>query len=924
MLGASTVQAATPSNAGTSGYINMPSARVESDGNFTFGYSYDSPYSSMHLSSSILPYLQVTGRFVGIRGTPGFTDVPGEYGSEYGSYKDKAIDVKLRVFGETAWLPDVALGLTDVEGTGRFRGQYVVATKSFGPLRNVEASLGYGRDRPDGVFGGVRWTPSRAPNWSLVAEYDANDYPRDFRATETSVGVEYRWGWLGAQIARHRDHFSAHVNVSVPLAQREFIPKFFEPKPYDAKKAPPRATLDQWQASDSHQRALVNALVLQDFKNVRVRLDGGTLHLTLTNSRISNLGRAVGRAARTALAFVPSGTRAMRISYTQSEQPLATYEFLDLAAMTDYLGGRIKRDAFLNSTLVRYATPADRIDDREGMLAGVVEGTGLGVQVGGDGNLVQLSLEDRESGRFKVVPRVAFFVNDPSGVFRYELAAVATYDKRLGEGLYLNGAVRGSLLENISGVTQPSNSLLPHVRTDVADYKRASKFKLNKLMVNKYFNPAERIYARVSAGLYEEMFRGAGGQVLYLPKDARWAADLSVDALQQRGVKGLFDSRDYRTVTALGAMHYRLPYGMTFTARAGQFLAKDRGLRVEFKRRFNSGVELGAWYTKTNGNDITAPGTPTNPYNDKGVFMSIPLNAMLPSDSQATADFALAPWTRDVGQMVASPGDLYDMVERPRNQLSAYDGLGNFAERADEQDLPAVTTPHRLPPQAWPAFRLRVEQAARSSPPLSSWMYGGALAGGAVLAGAALDKPADKFFSKHADTRAAKTWGNFGKNMPIALVATAGAAVALGDERMQNTGLISLQAVAGSIGVTALGKYAVGRARPDENRGPWERVGEGKSRWDAAFPSGHSAVAFAAVTPFAQEYDAPWLYGVAAVSSMGRVASRKHWVSDTVAGGLVGYTLGSLLWKAQRDNVGSKWSVAPGPKQFSVAWQTTY
>jgi len=37
---------------------------------------------------------------------------------------------------------------------------------------------------------------------------------------------------------------------------------------------------------------------------------------------------------------------------------------------------------------------------------------------------------------------------------------------------------------------------------------------------------------------------------------------------------------------------------------------------------------------------------------------------MLTKDTQATSTLSLAPWTRDVGQMVMSPGDLYDRFER--------------------------------------------------------------------------------------------------------------------------------------------------------------------------------------------------------------------------------------------------------------------
>jgi hypothetical protein len=912
----------------------MPSAVVEDDGTFNLGYSYDRPYGTLWVSSTVLPFLQMTGRFVSISGIPGFTNTPGAYGSEYGRFKDKVIDAKVSVWKEGPWMPAIAVGATDLLGTELFKGQYIVATKTFGARRNLEASVGYGRLRPDGLFAGMRWTPERTPGWSVVAEYDANNYANDFRAAETAaktrqkgpvLGLEYRWGWLGAQVARHRDHFSANVFASIPFSQREFIPKVAEPGYFKPKTAPVRLSAEEWRADPRLAAPLITALVKQNFKNVRVVQDGPTLRVTLTNTRISEMGRAIGRASRTALAFAPLGTRSIHITYTKLEQPITTYEFIDLAALTDYLTGLSKREDFLKTVLVRYANADDKIAaDRAAMVAGLDESSALGVYAGRDGNVVQLSSEDRENNRFRITPKLGFFFNDPSGALRYELSAASAYNKRLGNGLYLNGLVQLNLLENVSKVTQGSNSLLPHVRSDIAEYNRGSRFKLNRLMVNQYLNPAERWYARVSGGLYEEMYRGVGGQVLYLPTDARWAADLSVDALEQRGFDGWLDKRDYRTVTAIGALHYRLPYGMTVTARAGRFLARDTGLRMEFKRRFQSGVEIGAWYTKTNGNDITSPGSVASPYHDKGIFLSIPLRSMLPADTQALAGIALSPWTRDVGQMVDTPGDLYSMIEQPRRDMTSYDGLGNFAERADERALPAVTRPERPLPDAWPLFRARLEQSRAASPPLSSLAYAGTVAGGAVLASALLDKPVDKYVSKHADTRLARSWNNFGKNMPIALVATSGVAVAMGDERMQNMGIISLQAVAASLGVSAVGKYVVNRARPEENRGAWQRVGEGESRANSSFPSAHSAVAFAAVTPYAREYDAPWLYGVAAVSSAGRIAGRKHWVSDTVAGGIIGYATGTLLWHGQRDSSKSQLSVVPGPKEISVSYQAKF
>jgi membrane-associated phospholipid phosphatase len=923
---------ATPSLQGQSGYINMPSATVEADGTFSTGYSYDRPYGSFWATSTILPFLQVTGRYVSVSGIPGFPVAEGDYGKNYGRYKDKVVNAKLQLMRESEWLPAVAVGATDLLGTQLFRGRYAVVTKTFGNPKNLEVSAGYGFRRPDGVFAAARWAPLSAPGLAFVAEYDAVDYAKDFRAGETSaherskgpaVGVEYRWGWLGAQVARHRDHFSANAYISIPFSEREFIPKLYEPAPFDAKKAPARVGAEEWQQDGSHGAALAQALVGQDFRNVRVTFEDRTLALSLTSARISNMGRAIGRAARTALAFAPQGTRAIRITYTKLEQPVATYEFVDLQRLSDYLTGLVDRDTFLSTVDVRYARPEDEIgEDRHGLLAAARdENDGLRVQVGADGNMVQVASEDREANRFKVIPKISMFFNDPSGALRYELWAAANYDRRLAPGLYLNSDLKLTVYETVSGVRQPSNSLLPHVRTDIAEYKRGGRFKLNRLMLNKYMMPSERVYARVSGGLYEEMFRGFGGQVLYLPNDSRWAADVNVDALQQRGVKGWFDKRDYQTVSGFASLHYKLPYDITATARAGRFLAKDNGVRMEFKRRFPSGVEIGAWYTKTNGRDITNPGSPTSPYNDKGIFLSVPLNIMLPMDTQTAAGVGLSPWTRDVGQMVANPGDLYDLVEQPRRDMNTFDGLGNFAERRDEQNLPAVNPPVDAMPNPWPLFRMRVEQSVKSTPTLPQWGNGAIIGGGAILAGALLDKPVERFMKKHQGSGLTRAWDNIGKATPVVLAGAAAGAVAFGDARMQNIGIISLESVVGAAALSIGAKHIAGRARPIDEKGQW---GKATDRSNASFPSNHASVAFAAVTPFAQEYDAPWLYGLAAAGSLGRTAGRQHWVSDVVAGSVLGMAVGGWLWQAQRDNVRSSFAVTPGAKSVSVAWFGTY
>ena len=56
-------------------------------------------------------------------------------------------------------------------------------------------------------------------------------------------------------------------------------------------------------------------------------------------------------------------------------------------------------------------------------------------------------------------------------------------------------------------------------------------------------------------------------------------------------------------------------------------MIKEKNNGHEFKRRLRSGVEIGAWYTKTNGNDITSPGTPSDPCRSPSTCQTTPPGA---------------------------------------------------------------------------------------------------------------------------------------------------------------------------------------------------------------------------------------------------------------------------------------------------------
>jgi len=662
---------AEPDQLGQTGLINMPDARIDEEGTLRFGVSYMQPYGALWSSVSFFSWLEMSARYTSIDNVEGF---PGRPDADYGDYKDKAFDAKVRLLKESRYLPQITIGVQDFFGTQVFKSQFITLNKQFGEF---DLTLGYGDDRIDGVFGGIRYSPNALKGWSFLAEHDANDYQNDFKSElsgannrgKFSLGVNYRWGWLGTQLSyQEGDEWGILGYVAIPLQKRDFVPKLDEPKPYSQTVI--RPTLEEWRQNPKYSADLIRALETQQYKNVRVFLTGTNLELGVATARISLIGKAVGRAVRTALLMSPIGTQSIKVTYyTLKDEPVLSYSFNNLDKLDEFFSGKLTYGELINYMTVEYASPeiAKQLEDSKVIPSKAIDNPqdDFKVQQSDQGHIVTLEKTDAHLNSFQFVPfNLGIFFNDPSGAFKYDWFVTADYQRFLGKGWFFNMALAASVLENVSDVTQPSNSLLPHVRSDVALYKREKGAKINNMLVNKYLIIKPRLYARFSLGLYEEMFGGTGGQVLYLPKDQNWAIDLAVDWLRQRDYNGGFGFLDYDTTTAIASLHYRVKdLGLNFTLRAGRFLAKDTGARFEVSRRFRSGIKVGAWYTYTNGDDITTPGSPDDPYQDKGLFMQIPLNVLLTRDTRAVRDMSIRPWTRDGGQMVISPGDMYEMFD---------------------------------------------------------------------------------------------------------------------------------------------------------------------------------------------------------------------------------------------------------------------
>jgi hypothetical protein len=148
--------------------------------------------------------------------TPRSRGVPGfidpARAGSYGDYKDKSFDVKFLLLQEEGLWPSMALGGQDIFGTEVFRATYVTFGKKAG---DFDFTLGYGHD-----------------------EAGVNAY------------------------------------ITIPLQQREFVPPIKEPEPYT--QITPRPRLEQWNSDAEHRQHMIQALLKQDFKNVRIATESGS------------------------------------------------------------------------------------------------------------------------------------------------------------------------------------------------------------------------------------------------------------------------------------------------------------------------------------------------------------------------------------------------------------------------------------------------------------------------------------------------------------------------------------------------------------------------------------------------------------------------------------------------------------------------
>lgn len=744
---------------GEIGMLDMPSARLASDGQLAFTVGAVGGAQRFNLAFQALPWLETAFRY------SHFSPAPNSY--------DRSFSLKARLLNEEEDFADLSVGIRDLLGTGIYASEYVVMSKRVGPV-DLTIGAGWGRladsgalpnplaqifpsfrERDSytptggtvnfgqffrgnrvGLFGGATWhTP--VEGLSLTAEYSSDGYTREqidvpplfTLRSPVNLGMAYRWS---DAVSFHAGwYYGTTYGLSLTLTGNPFASAASAER--IGAPVPPRTV-----RSEEQQNIAVSALARHNrLQDITMAGDLPSLQYTLFsagagvrdvslsgNTLTVNAGGAGDPAARCArLAGMAAGTGApvRTIALTDFDDAASPVTLCEVNAASPLrLGGQTADfERRLRAGLAQQGLTLVAVSSNNGRASVYYENDTYQMESQAAGRVIRVLMRDADPmietfrlypltngvttqeievnrntlerlpetsnavevsqavilegasatspdlaraarqryPRFdwSLAPQLSNQFFDPQEPLGFRLHATMDANLTLAPGLTV-GVVGNSALFNTLNVNRASDSLLPHVRTDQNRYLDEGAHGISYLGVNYLLKLNPDLYVSLKAGYLEDMFAGVGGEILWRPQGSRFALGADLYQVWQRDFNRLFGLQNYRVLTGHVSIYYDSPfYGLNIAVHAGRYLAGDHGATVEISRRFNSGVEIGAFATFTN---VSAAQFGEGSF-DKGIILRIPLEWMIPIFTRASYDLNLKSLTRDGGQRLHNDNALY-------------------------------------------------------------------------------------------------------------------------------------------------------------------------------------------------------------------------------------------------------------------------
>ncbi|MDZ4299103.1 MAG: YjbH domain-containing protein [Moraxellaceae bacterium] len=642
---------------GGAGLLQTPTARFGEAGEINLTLSNTDPYTRLNVMLQPFDWLEAGFRYIDIKNVAFGISTTGQ------STKDKSIDARIRLLQESEYLPQLALGLRDLGGTGLFSSEYVVANKRFG---DVDVSLGVAwgymgargdfdgfgeRTRnddgtggkfntssyfrgPAGIIGGLAWF---VPNTNFVAkvELDGNDYesePFNNNQTQNSpVNVGLAWratpnlelnvGFERGDTAQFG--FTLHSNFRKLQSQ----PKLLDPSPEPVRPiSVGGANLAEIAKALTEQTGVEVSAIHQGEKTIRVEVEQNNDHQP---------ARVVDRAARVLHNRLPPHIEWFSMQVNSRGMDVINYD--------------IRREAFVRNHTQPSPTPnGNDVVFASAPASGGFEGAADSYYAAPKRFDGGLGLNYSQN------------IGGPDAFILYQLNAELAGEWRMAPNVWVAGALNYRIVDNYDefNFTAPSN--LPRVRTFLREYLTTNELTLPNLQVTATSGLGQDWYGMVYGGLLETMFAGAGGEVLYRPSNSRFAFGIDANYVQQRDFEQDFGLRDYKVATGHVTLYAKTGFeGVLAQVKVGRYLAGDIGTTIDLSREFRNGVRIGAYATFT---DVSSEEFGEGSF-DKGMYVLLPLDLLLPTRTRSIANLTYSPLTRDGGARLNRRYTLYDLTQ---------------------------------------------------------------------------------------------------------------------------------------------------------------------------------------------------------------------------------------------------------------------
>jgi hypothetical protein len=653
------------------GYLNMPSCRMPHEGVAGLGFARVHPYNIYGLSFQYFDRIELSLNY---RVYTGMLDPTfGHLG--FGDEAERVGNAKLVFNLPGDGLPDLptfAIGVDDFLGTQRFNSEYIVVTKDWVDY-NIEATVGWGRKRIKGFFGGIAWTPWRQlsipvlKNISLLAEYDAIDYKnhphehpkgRKFDS-RINAGLAYVLGdtlQLTLSSLRGRE-ISASGSLRYPLGtSKGIIPKTREPLLYRSPIDTESLGVVRPEREFVHEIGFT--LRQQGLDLYRVYLSPeGELWLKVINNMYRGESQVRERLQRVLAAITPNNIKKI-IVVVEADGVLSQGYVFRTEDLYRYRKGEV--NGYEMATLSPMINPPSRPSDS-----------------------IRLFRRRKEVWLFTLCPRLQTFFGSSTGKIKYNLSLVATPEGYLFDDIYYETQFSyaiSSSTQNLSAQDRLNPSQLPNVRSDTIKYYQTNTVSFEMAYLQKSWNLHNTgCFFRLAGGYFEPAYAGGAVELLYYPAGSNWAIGAEEATVWKRRYHGLAVTSKIRRLHGhkpfyehfLGVqyfvgIYYTLkPWDIDLKVKVGQFLAKDQGIRFEVSRWFPSGLKVSLWYALTNGHDHINHKT----YYDKGFAFYLPLDFFLRQSSRTYIGYGMSAWLRDVGASADTGRALYQTIRLERLQL---------------------------------------------------------------------------------------------------------------------------------------------------------------------------------------------------------------------------------------------------------------